>query len=481
MRSSALLFLLVALTSCAVDTAPSRLTCGLFGGRELCYEEHDGRAIYQGDIVLPLGAIELASPAPARRGVGLRPWKAWGTYWYAGVVPYVVEPGVPPTQQAAIQEAIAHYHASTGVRFVPRGAQPDFVAFTPVASGPCASYVGNVSAYGRQEIFLPAGCPKASIIYEMGHALGLFHEHERNDRDTAIVVHFENMTPGCEANYQKVGVPGQSVLPFDFASIMHYDPYACSRNGLPTVTRLDGSLNGFPRPKQGLSAGDVESLRILYEVYGWNRPSRFISRCYDSILARPANGGEISGWLEELVRAGGAAAGPRESVALGFFSSDEARARRLRTYYERFLGRAGSPAEIEGWVAHMKAGTSEESVRASFLGSPEYFSRNGSDHRRFVEALYRDVLGRGASPAEIEYYATRLDAGASRRDVAWGFLHSTEHRTRLVDEAFRAHLGRAAHDGDFGHWVAQLERGLSWESLWAKVLASEEAYERLPE
>ena len=42
------------------------------------------------------------------------------------------------------------------------------------------------------------------------------------------------------------------------------------------------------------------------------------------------------------------------------------------------------------------------------------------------------------------YWVNRLEAGASRQEVAQGFWESTEHRGQQVDDYYATYLGRAA-------------------------------------
>ncbi|MBS2017970.1 MAG: hypothetical protein JST00_34155 [Deltaproteobacteria bacterium] len=48
---------------------------------------------------------------------------------------------------------------------------------------------------------------------------------------------------------------------YDFDSVMHYDSYAFSSNGQPTIVRKNGAL--IPDPTV-LSAGDVASIAAMY-------------------------------------------------------------------------------------------------------------------------------------------------------------------------------------------------------------------------
>jgi hypothetical protein len=56
-----------------------------------------------------------------------------------------------------------------------------------------------------------------SILHEMGHSAGLFHEHQRPDRDDYVDVTSD------EDNFRKKD-PDEVILltPYDYFSIMHY-------------------------------------------------------------------------------------------------------------------------------------------------------------------------------------------------------------------------------------------------------------------
>src|SRR5262245_1736486 len=99
--------------------------------------------------------------------------------WPEGIVPYLVQPGLPCLQQ--VEEAIKLWNSlEIPVKLAPRGERDDdYVMFVEAAH--CSSRKGRGG--GRQEIRLSPQCRVGVVLHEIGHAVGLAHEHNRRDRD----------------------------------------------------------------------------------------------------------------------------------------------------------------------------------------------------------------------------------------------------------------------------------------------------------
>lgn len=61
----------------------------------------------------------------------------------------------------------------------------------------CFSYVGQVGIIAAQVISLPAECHTyATVLRELGHAIGFHHEQIRPDRDNYVQINYHNIDPG---------------------------------------------------------------------------------------------------------------------------------------------------------------------------------------------------------------------------------------------------------------------------------------------
>lgn len=183
--------------------------------------------------------------------------------WPGGRIPYEVAPNF--RMRECLDAAIREWNTRTPIRLAPRAGEPDYAVFTPATRS--FTSVGLVG--GSQPVFLAEGdCQYGMyrvMVHEIGHTVGLFHEHQRSDRDRYIRVIPENFFL-APVTQDLVSVLGAPLGPYDYASVMHYGLLGGSASGAPALetipkgipTGLDVGMANM------LSAGDIDAVQRRY-------------------------------------------------------------------------------------------------------------------------------------------------------------------------------------------------------------------------
>ena len=162
--------------------------------------------------------------------------------WPKGQIPYLIHPSFR-ADSSHISKVMRRWENGTPVRFIPR--RPSDTAYVLIRAGDCATNdVGEITVVKADS---------ACLGHELGHALGLTHEHQRPDRNRYVTVNPPWYWFGSGKNQYEIR-DQRLCRPYDLGSIMHYRVnYIVPRSGLE-ITRKDNE----PSPL------DLLSVRQLY-------------------------------------------------------------------------------------------------------------------------------------------------------------------------------------------------------------------------
>jgi hypothetical protein len=166
------------------------------------------------------------------------------------------------------------------------------------------------------------------------------------------------------------------------------------------------------------------------------------------------------------------------AIASVFTQSTEYYQNLVSHAYQQYLGRNPEQAGLNAWVDLMQNhGLSDESLQASFIGSPEYIANHGGTGEAWVRGMYHDLLGREPDPAGLQAWLGALSSGRlTPTQVAHGFAASPEREGIVVQMDYQVFLYRTASPDEVNAWVNAFESGVSNESVVAGFAGSDEYY-----
>ncbi|XP_059472510.1 uncharacterized protein LOC132194928 [Neocloeon triangulifer] len=155
--------------------------------------------------------------------------------WPGGVVYYEISKRFSRNSRRQITKAMNEYHTRTCIRFKKyTGVQRDFVFIGNEKSG-CWAAVGRTGGPQYMNLQTP-GCVTllGTVIHELMHVVGFWHEQSRLDRDSHVKILWNNVRDANRHNFNKARSTSFGV-PYDYSSVMHYSASAFSKNGRPTI------------------------------------------------------------------------------------------------------------------------------------------------------------------------------------------------------------------------------------------------------
>lgn len=197
----------------------------------------------------------------------------------------------------------------------------------------------------------------------------------------------------------------------------------------------------------------------------------YVFYLYNSILGRNPDVGGFNNFVAALN--GGV---PRNVVANALYVSAEHRSNQVQGYFQTYLKRTASAAEVNGWVGYYLSGATDFQVMTGFLTSNEYMSMN-PPISGYISGLYVSILGRTADAEGLASWTRSMMASMPKQQVVMAMLTSAEATQRQAALDYNYYLGRVGDINGIHYWgsvIASMGPGAAVVGL----TSSEEAFNR---
>ena len=183
--------------------------------------------------------------------------------WENGIVYYNYEDDFTEKEKTIIRKCMSYWEDGTSIQFIESDKQKYCVRIYRHED----EYQYLATLGQKRKAYMKLGkialWKKTHITHEIGHVLGLLHEHQRPDRNNYVTIFYNNIekTYWRHFDVRKNNLYDETLIEYDYDSIMHYG-YRTGNNGNGLVLEtLHGKLGFTYKP----SNKDLEKIKLIYE------------------------------------------------------------------------------------------------------------------------------------------------------------------------------------------------------------------------
>ncbi|XP_065188144.1 uncharacterized protein LOC135818865 [Sycon ciliatum] len=170
--------------------------------------------------------------------------------------------------------AIRHIEERSCVRFyrhVNAAAQGNTYAIIQLQpnSIDCFTPVGKQQGVMYMHVGEPCLTEVGYMVHQLLHLAGLYHMHQRSDRDQYVRIFWQNILPVGMQYFSKYSTPEPGSIPdnmrYDYGSIMHYGKSTYGTNQTHAITMLPRQQGIKIGQRKAMSQIDINILNALYQ------------------------------------------------------------------------------------------------------------------------------------------------------------------------------------------------------------------------